>query len=50
MTRCATCRAPIDRERSWHRIDRGALVGGVTQLRDLDYCSLLCLADAWATT
>lgn len=43
---CARCRECVDREHSWHRIERGAVINGQRVPVDRDFCTPACLA-AW---
>lgn len=42
--RCAHCRQPINREHSWHRLERGAVANGQTVTADKNFCRPACLA------
>lgn len=43
---CAHCHGPVDREHSWHRLERGAVVNGQAVPADLNFCTPAHLA-AW---
>ena len=44
------CRRVFGRERSWPRVERGAVIDGRTVLTDEDYCCDECLAARYGVT